>query len=258
MASSRERRVAKELQDIHQDKDQSGVFAAPIDPSNLTHLTGTFPGPPDTPYAGGTFQVDIQIPDTYPFKSPVMKFMTKIWHPNVSSVTVSHAFSHPLLPSPPCSTCSLVCQGAICLDTLGTGWSPVGTIKTALISLRMLLESPNPKDPQDAEVAKMMMERPAAFAQKAHEWAVKYAGAPQQDITIVDDNDGVLEKKPDDPSRYQGYNKELIDRFVHMGFEIDQVVEAFNFVGIDRNGGEDYELEEAYMGDITARLLGEN
>ncbi|KAK2069145.1 hypothetical protein P8C59_003750 [Phyllachora maydis] len=235
MASSRERRVAKELQDIHQDKDQSGVFAAPIDPSNLTHLTGTFPGPPDTPYAGGTFQVDIQIPDTYPFKSPVMKFMTKIWHPNVSSVT-----------------------GAICLDTLGTGWSPVGTIKTALISLRMLLESPNPKDPQDAEVAKMMMERPAAFAQKAHEWAVKYAGAPQQDITIVDDNDGVLEKKPDDPSRYQGYNKELIDRFVHMGFEIDQVVEAFNFVGIDRNGGEDYELEEAYMGDITARLLGEN
>lgn len=58
-------------------------------------------------------------------------------------------------------------------------------------------------------------------------------------------------------NRYQGYNKDLIDRFVNMGFEIDRVVEAFNFVGIDRNGGEDYELEEAYMGDITARLLGE-
>lgn len=58
-------------------------------------------------------------------------------------------------------------------------------------------------------------------------------------------------------SRYQGYNKDLIDRFVSMGFELDAVVEAFNFVGIDRNGGEDYELEEAYMGDITARLLGE-
>ena len=28
----------------------------------------------------------------------------------------------------------------------------------ALLSLRMLLESPNPKDPQDAEVAKMMMD----------------------------------------------------------------------------------------------------
>lgn len=42
-----------------------------------------------------------------------------------------------------------------------------------------------------------------------------------------------------------------------MGFELDKVVEAFLFVGIDRNGGRDYELEEAYMGDITARLLGE-
>lgn len=42
-----------------------------------------------------------------------------------------------------------------------------------------------------------------------------------------------------------------------MGFELDAVVSAFLFVGIDRNRGEDYELEEAYMGDITARLLGE-
>ena len=42
-----------------------------------------------------------------------------------------------------------------------------------------------------------------------------------------------------------------------MGFDLDRVVSAFDYVGIDRNDGEDYELEEAYMGDITARLLGE-
>lgn len=42
-----------------------------------------------------------------------------------------------------------------------------------------------------------------------------------------------------------------------MGFDVEAVVDAFNFVGIDRNNGMDYELEEAYMGDITARLLGE-
>jgi ubiquitin-conjugating enzyme (huntingtin interacting protein 2) len=80
----------KELADIHNDKDNSGVLAHPIDPSNFTHLKGTFPGPPDTPYAGGQYQVDIVIPDTYPFKSPIIKFDTKIWHPNVSSVTVSY------------------------------------------------------------------------------------------------------------------------------------------------------------------------
>lgn len=88
MATTRERRIAKELADIHNDKDNSGVLANPVDPSNLTHLKGTFPGPPDTPYAGGTYQIDITVPDMYPFKSPIMKFDTKIWHPNVSSVTV--------------------------------------------------------------------------------------------------------------------------------------------------------------------------
>ncbi|AEO63121.1 36a8e710-dbdb-455a-87a8-4b54516b3945 [Thermothielavioides terrestris] len=234
MSTTRERRLAKELADIHSDKDNSGVFAQPVDPANLTHLKGTFPGPPDTPYAGGTYQIDIVIPDTYPFKSPVMKFDTKIWHPNVSSVT-----------------------GAICLDTLGSGWSPVATIKTALISLRMLLESPNPRDPQDAEVAKMMLENPDAFARKAHEWAVKYANAPRNDALRHNYEPAPAPAPRNDPSRYQGYNKDLVDRFVNMGFDVDAVVEAFNYVGIDRNGGEDYELEEAYMGDITARLLGE-
>lgn len=170
-------------------------------------------------------------------------------------------------------------QGAICLDTLGAGWSPVGTIKMALLSLRMLLESPNPQDPQDGEVARMMLDDPEYFAIMAHDWAVKYAGAPRREVPADQYVRKEVEKKADDPSRYvssgilggimpndlltrrccryQGWNKDLIDRFVNMGFELGSVVEAFTFVGIDRNGGEDYELEEAYMGDITARLLGE-
>jgi ubiquitin-conjugating enzyme (huntingtin interacting protein 2) len=94
MTSTRARRVAKELADMLADKDQSGVIASPIDTANLMHLKGSFPAPPDTPYSGGTYQVDIQIPDNYPFKSPTIKFDTKIWHPNISSQTVSS-------PNPP-------------------------------------------------------------------------------------------------------------------------------------------------------------
>jgi ubiquitin-conjugating enzyme (huntingtin interacting protein 2) len=52
------------------------------------------------------------------------------------------------------------------------------TIKSTLLSLQSLFESPEPKDPQDAEVAKMLMTDPDAFNHKAHEWAVQYAGAP--------------------------------------------------------------------------------
>ena len=103
MATTRERRILKELADMHADKTNSGVQAAPVDQSNLTHLKGTFPGPPDTPYAGGTFQVDIVIPDPYPFKSPIMKFDTKVWHPNVSSMSVcpvAPPSARPCLPGP--------------------------------------------------------------------------------------------------------------------------------------------------------------
>ncbi|RQM07225.1 hypothetical protein DH86_00000921 [Scytalidium sp. 3C] len=100
------------------------------------------------------------------------------------------------------------------------------------------------------------------FQQVAREWAVKHAGAPK-DAKWTSNLPAVnLEKKKptsreEELRRYQGYNKDLIDRFVNMGFDLDRVVEAFNYVNIDRNNGEDYELEEAYMGDITARLLGE-
>ena len=76
----------------------------------------------DTPYEGGIFIVDIEIPPDYPFKPPKvkfsainqlqMKFDTKLWHPNVSSQT-----------------------GAICLDILKNEWTPALTIRTALISL---------------------------------------------------------------------------------------------------------------------------
>lgn len=78
----------------------------------------------DTCYEGGIFQVDIVIPQEYPFKPPKMKFDTKIWHPNISSQT-----------------------GAICLDILKNEWTPALTIRTALISLQALLCAPEPDDP---------------------------------------------------------------------------------------------------------------
>ncbi|KAL4819396.1 ubiquitin-conjugating enzyme/RWD-like protein [Aspergillus spinulosporus] len=245
MASNRTRRIAKEIADIRADT-HSQITAEPLgDDDDVTHLRGSFPGPPGTPYEGGTYKVDIKIPTEYPFRPPVMKFITKVWHPNVSSQT-----------------------GAICLDTLSSAWSPILTIKAALLSLQSLLSTPEPKDPQDAEVATMLLRNPKEFDRVAREWAVQHAGAPRRAAGegsggATSESLRELERKEkearekEDLSKYDGYNKQLIDRFVHMGFDVDAVVSAFNYYGIDRNGGEDYELEEAYMGDVTARLLGE-
>ncbi len=39
---------------------------------SFTELRGEIAGPPDTPYEGGNFILDIQIPATYPFNPPVV------------------------------------------------------------------------------------------------------------------------------------------------------------------------------------------
>lgn len=131
----------------------------------------------------------------------------------------------------------------------------------------------------------MLTRNPKEFERVAQEWAVKYAKAPKKDsgegsggsktetreekkkrskeeeaaerAALYVSFDTLAEARLTDPSSYGGYNEEMINRFVWMGFDLDRVVSAFNFVGIDQADGEDYELEEAYIGDITARLLGE-
>ncbi|KAL8829734.1 MAG: hypothetical protein Q9191_001844 [Dirinaria sp. TL-2023a] len=245
-SSNRTRRVAKEIADIRSDT-LSNISANPVgDGSDLFHLKGSFKGPPGTPYEGGTYSIDIRIPSEYPFRPPIMKFDTKVWHPNVSSQT-----------------------GAICLDTLSGAWSPVLTIKSALLSLQSLLSTPEAKDPQDAEVASMLIQNPEEFARVAEEWAVKHAGAPKKsrgegsgggrsgESQKQREKRNKEEEEAERVAQYGGYNEDLINRFVVMGFDLERVVAAFEYVGIDRNDGEDYELEEAYAGDITARLFGE-
>jgi ubiquitin-conjugating enzyme (huntingtin interacting protein 2) len=78
-------RIQKELKEIESDK-ASGVTAEVVD-DNLTRLIGRVPGPLDTPYEGGVFKVDIQLDNQYPFAPPKMKFITRVWHPNVSSAS---------------------------------------------------------------------------------------------------------------------------------------------------------------------------
>jgi len=124
----------------------------------------------------------------------------------------------------------------------------------------------------------MLLTRPEEFAHVARQWSQRFAGAPtpapgsgktggsssgggdeaslQQKRKLEDKE----RRKAEDRRRreaYHGYNPAMIDRFTSMGFQVEQVVSAFEYTGVDKAGGEEYELEEEYIGDITARLFGE-
>jgi len=60
-------------------------------------------------------------------------------------------------------------------DILKDQWSPALTIKTALLSLQALLTSPEPNDPQDAEVAKMYISDRKKFESTAKFWTETWA-----------------------------------------------------------------------------------
>ncbi|KAL9813892.1 Ubiquitin-conjugating enzyme E2 27 [Arabidopsis thaliana] len=189
-------RIQKELQDCERNQDSSGIRVCPKS-DNLTRLTGTIPGPIGTPYEGGTFQIDITMPDGYPFEPPKMQFSTKVWHPNISSQS-----------------------GAICLDILKDQWSPALTLKTALVSIQALLSAPEPKDPQDAVVAEQVlllhhlnhlwyMKNYQVFVSTARYWTETFAKKSS------------LEEK--------------VKRLVEMGFGDAQVRSAIESSGGDEN-----------------------
>jgi ubiquitin-conjugating enzyme (huntingtin interacting protein 2) len=52
-------------------------------------------------------------------------------------------------------------------------WTPVLTLRSTLVSLQSLLCSPEPKDPQDAEVAKHYLSDRKGFESTARYWTCK-------------------------------------------------------------------------------------
>ncbi|KAF5707711.1 ubiquitin-conjugating enzyme E2-24 [Fusarium globosum] len=209
--SSRLRRLAKELQDCQ----DTGVNLQPCNPDDLAHLEAPLSIPPDTPFFGGTYTINVLVPDDYPFAKPSMRFNQMIYHPNVNPYT-----------------------GEIALGALGS-WDPTNTMKATLATIAKLLQHPDSRYPLNSEADLQSRETPSLFKERAQEWAVKYAGAPATET---------------DSASYGGYNRNLINQFVALGYDKDAVVKAFEYVGIDRNNGEDYTLEEAYQGDILANL----
>ncbi|KAA6385065.1 MAG: putative Ubiquitin-conjugating enzyme E2 E1 [Streblomastix strix] len=149
VSTATSKRIQQELVEITLDPPEN-VQAAPKG-DDLLEWTSTIKGPPNSPYAGGTFAIDISFPTDYPFHAPKCTFKTKIYHCNINS------------------------QGAICLDLLKDNWSPAMTISKVLLSITLLLQQPNPKDPLVPAIAQELLKSRDDHDKKARDWTKRYA-----------------------------------------------------------------------------------
>jgi len=75
------KRLRKEIDSLLKTKDE---FITLInDPDNMLSWKALIQGPPGSAYEGYKFEITIDINNDYPLTPPVMKFATKIFHPNV-------------------------------------------------------------------------------------------------------------------------------------------------------------------------------
>ena len=100
----------------------------------MTEVEAIIDGPADTPYSGGRFRVKLSIGKDFPSSPPKGFFLTKIFHPNVSS------------------------KGEICVNTLKRDWKSDLGIKHILLTVKCLLIVPNPESALNEEAGKLLLE----------------------------------------------------------------------------------------------------
>ncbi|CAM9124406.1 unnamed protein product, partial [Discosporangium mesarthrocarpum] len=148
------RRLQKELEHLKKNRLE-WCEIEPMD-EDILKWTAMLVGPEGTPFNGGCFNLEIQFPTEYPFKAPKasqVKFVTRIYHPNVKTDT-----------------------GEICSDILNNNWGPTLNVTYVLNTIRQqMLQEPHADNPLEADIARQLSEDKNAFNATAKKWTLDYA-----------------------------------------------------------------------------------
>lgn len=154
MSFSNFKRIKRDIQEI----EKSNEFVLLINNDDLSNFECIIYGTEGTPYETGKFVLKVRLPEEYPLERPQIKFKTKIWHPNISSVS-----------------------GCICLNILSENWTPMLSLESVLVSIKALLSLPKPEDPQDAIVAEQYLLDRELFEETVRFWTKEFANGEKEE-----------------------------------------------------------------------------
>ncbi|KAK7029499.1 hypothetical protein VNI00_014532 [Paramarasmius palmivorus] len=135
------RRLMREISEMKKNPPEG--IRVQTSEDNLLDVVGIIQGPEGTPYAGGYFKVKFRFTEEFPQAPPKCSFMTKIFHPNVSS------------------------SGEICVNTLKKDWKSTYGICHILVTIKCLLIYPNPESALDEEAGKLLLENYKSYCDRA-------------------------------------------------------------------------------------------
>uniref|UniRef100_A0A8D8UNV1 Ubiquitin-conjugating enzyme E2 R2 n=1 Tax=Cacopsylla melanoneura TaxID=428564 RepID=A0A8D8UNV1_9HEMI len=127
-----------------QDEPVEGFRVKLVNDDNLFEWEVAIFGPPETLYQGGYFKAHMKFPIDYPYSPPTIRFLTKVWHPNVyENGDLCISILHPPIDDPqsgeqPCER-----------------WNPTQNVRTILLSVISLLNEPNTFSPANVDASVM-------------------------------------------------------------------------------------------------------
>jgi len=119
-------------------------FTVQCDDQNVFKWTVAIFGPPGTLYQGGYFKASIKFPNNYPYSPPTLRFLSKVWHPNVyENGELCISILHPPVDDP--HSGEQACER----------WNPTQSVRTVLLSVISLLNEPNTSSPANVDASVM-------------------------------------------------------------------------------------------------------
>lgn len=127
-----------------QDEPVEGFRVNLVNEDNMFEWEVAIFGPPETLYQGGYFKARVTFPADYPYNPPALKFLTKVWHPNVyENGDLCISILHPPTDDP--QSGELPCER----------WNPTQSVRTVLLSVISLLNEPNTFSPANVDASVM-------------------------------------------------------------------------------------------------------